>query len=325
MLPEPVLRRLLDRLDGAPRLEDGRWEGWEVRRIDGGRNSLLYRAVAPGHDLAIKFAMDDWRDRVGREYNSLAALRRAGLDVAPEPVLLDRTRYSTPLVVQTWLAGDKATVPDGDDGWAGLAQHLAHVHRVTPRTTGVQLPTCTVYARTAEEARERVWDQLAFIPDPARPAGLCALFHRLETAEFPDWPPSPVTLCRLDNNLDNYIRRPGTWASVDWEYSGWGDPAFDVANLVTHVSWIDVPQKRWGSFVDRYCALVDDDTAPVRIRAYCQILVVWWAARLARYLYEIPNGKDRRLVDWPAGWQADIEAKYAHYVALAQQVGGERT
>jgi thiamine kinase-like enzyme len=140
----------------------------------------------------------------------------------------------------------------------------------------------------------------------------------LEAARFPAWQNPPVTLCRLDNNIENYIRRPGLWASVDWEYSGWGDPAFDVANLVTHVALMDVPPSRWDWFVDSYCDLVEDTTAPLRIQVYCEILPVWWAARLARYLYELPRGRDRRLAAWPAGWQADIEAKYAHYMGLAE-------
>jgi thiamine kinase-like enzyme len=130
-----------------------------------------------------------------------------------------------------------------------------------------------------------------------------------------------VTLCRLDNNLDNYIRRPGswpgTWASVDWEYSGWGDPAFDVANLVTHVALKDVPAARWDWFVDRYCASVEDKTAPLRIGVYRQVMLAWWPIRLARYLYELPAGKDERLVAWPDGWREDIEAKYEYYLDLA--------
>lgn len=107
---------------------------------------------------------------------------------------------------------------------------------------------------------------------------------------------------------------------MDWEYSGWGDPAFDVANLMTHVAFKDVPPARWNWFVDRCCGLMADATAAVRIRAYHEIMLVWWCARLARYLYEFPRGLDERLAAWPAGWQVDIEAKYEHYLGLAEAV-----
>jgi thiamine kinase-like enzyme len=148
---------------------------------------------------------------------------------------------------------------------------------------------------------------------------LQALLHRLEGRQFPKWSPAPVTLCRLDNNVANYIRRPGLWASVDWEYSGWGDPAFDLANLVTHVAYLDVPAARWGWVGEAYCDLVEDEEARVRIQAYREILLVWWAGRLARYLHEIPSGQDERLASWPDGWQADIRAKFERYVQLSEE------
>jgi thiamine kinase-like enzyme len=130
-----------------------------------------------------------------------------------------------------------------------------------------------------------------------------------------------VTLCRLDNNITNYVQRAGRWASVDWEYSGWGDPAFDVANLLTHVAYVDISASRRASAASLYCDLAQDEPALIRIQTYCQILEVWWTLRLARYLYELPRGLDRRLVDWAPGWQADIDAKYRHYLRLAGVAG----
>lgn len=311
------LRRLLNYLDGEPGPDDGHWSDWQIRRIGGGRNNLLYRAAGPGADLAIKFTCADTWDRAGREYSALALLRQAGLDVAPEPVLLDRTNYRQPVVVQTWLSGDVGLVPRTDDDWDGVVRHLAYVHSITPLVTDAQLPPCTIDARSPEQGKERVREQLAFLPEEAQPERLRALVEGLEAIEFPEWDSAPVSLCRLDNNIANYVRRPGVWASVDWEYSGWGDPAFDVANLITHVALMDVPAGRWAWFVDRYCTLVSDETARLRIKVYRQIMLVWWAVRLARYLHEIPAGTDRRLAAWPEGWRADIEAKYAYYLPVA--------
>jgi hypothetical protein len=79
---------------------------------------------------------------------------------------------------------------------------------------------------------------------------------------------------------------------------------------MTHIAYLEVPSWRWDWVLDAYCALVDDATASLRIQAYCTILTVWWVARLARYLYEIPRGLDRRLVSWSPGWQEDLGAKY---------------
>jgi aminoglycoside phosphotransferase (APT) family kinase protein len=313
------LRSLLDHLAGGTRREDGRWREWQITPIAGGRNNLLYRATSPDADLAIKFTVRDERDRAGREYGALAALRAAGLAIAPEPILLDRSGYGQPVVVQSWLEGEVTAAPPAtDDEWQRLAQHLAGVHTVTPGRVQQELPWTTINANTAEEGRRRVREQADRIPAEAQPAALRALLARFEASRFPEWPPAPVTLCRLDNNITNYIRRRGPWASVDWEYSGWGDPAFDVANLLTHVTVQEAAASRRTSFAGCYCSLAADESAAVRIRVYYDILVVWWAARLARFLYEIPRGQDQRLAEWPAGWQADYEAKYERYLRLAE-------
>lgn len=325
---EPALRRLLDYLNGEPGagaspLAEHEIAGWRIRRIDGGRNNLLYRATGPAGDVAVKFTRDDGRDRAGHEYMALIALRRTGLDVAPRALLLDRTTYRQPVVVQSWLAGEVGRMPRTDDDWEGVVRHMVDVHRVTPAVTDVPLPPCAIDVRTARQGQEMVGQQLAMLPEGAQPGPLRALVRRLVAAEFPEWPAAPVTLCRLDNNIANYIRppgrRPGAWASVDWEYSGWGDPAFDVANLVTHVALKDVPAARWDWFVARYCALVEDETAPQRIGVYRQVMLAWWPVRLARYLYEIPAGRDERLAAWPEGWRKDIKAKYEHYLRLADR------
>lgn len=312
---------LLDYLASGDWRGEGGWRDWQIAPITGGRNNLLYRALGPHGDLVLKFTVRDERDRVGREYGALTALRQAGLAVAPVPILLDRTSYDQPVVVQTWLEGVVSDTPPATDGeWQEMAQHLASVHAVRPDRTRLKLPWATINANTAEQARQRVWQQVAHIPGNAQPASLRVLLHRFEVARFPEWPRAPVTLCRLDNNITNYIRRPGRWASVDWECSGWGDPAFDVANMIVHVAYKDVPIWRWRWIQDTYCDLVDDASAHLRIPTYCKILLVWWAARLARYLYQLPRGQDQRLVDWPADWQADIEAKYEHYLGLAEDV-----
>jgi thiamine kinase-like enzyme len=315
---ERHVRRLLEYLAGTGCDGGTTWEGWRITRIAGGRNNLVYRARGSGGDLAIKFAVPDECDRAGREYGALTVLRQAGLSVAPEPVLLDRGSYAQPVVVQSWLDGEVNDEPPATTAeWHRLLEHLAFVHTVTPDKTSLNLKKSRLHASSAMEAKEVVQRQVARIPERRQDPGLQALLERLQAAQFPDWPVPPVALCRLDNNITNYVRRPGLWASVDWEYSGWGDPAFDVANLLTHVAYMEVPTSRWEAFAAVYCSLVPDATAFLRIQAYCQILLVWWVARLACYLYELPRGLDRRLADWPAGWQEDIGARYRYYLQLA--------
>src|SRR6185295_4315285 len=116
---------------------------------------------------------------------------------------------------------------------------------------------------------------------------------------------------------NNMIRRPGDWASVDWENSGWGDPAFELADAMAHPAYAGVSGARWEWAIDVYCRLVGDPAAATRIATYYPLMLAWWAARLARMLYEVPRGLDRRLVERPHGWEEEMRGKYKHYLELA--------
>ena len=143
-------------------------------------HNLLYRAIGPRDDLTCKSTIHDQRDRAGHEYGALSALRQAGLQLAPEPLLLDRSSYAQPVVVQTWLQGEVSAAPPATMAdWQSLLQHQALVHTVTPDNTGVMLPYAAVVARDAEEGRERVRQQVGLLPDPGglvgRPAGMLSV------------------------------------------------------------------------------------------------------------------------------------------------------
>jgi aminoglycoside phosphotransferase (APT) family kinase protein len=322
-MPEPerehLIRPLLDYLASGDHQADGQWQDWRIARITGGQNNLLHRASGPLGDLVIKFTMRDWRDRAGREYNALSALHQAGLAIAPKPVLLDRHRYAQPVVVQTWLEGEVSAVPPTTEAeWRRLLQHFAAIYTVTPKTTGVKLQVAVLNADSVASCKRIVRRELARIPRKARPAPLCALVHRFEKCRFPDCSDAPASLCRADNNILNVIRRPGLWASVDWEYSGWGSPAFEMANLITHPAYVDVPSSQWDRAIETYCEMVKDSSTAAHIRTYWKMLLIWWVARFARYLYEVPRGLDKRLVTRPSDWQADVQAKYEHYLDWAE-------
>ena len=235
---EQELRALLDHLATGQLHEGEGYRGWGITPTMAGWNNLLYRVTGPGGDLVIKFVIRDRRDRAGREYHALLALRQAGLSLAPVPILLDRRRYPQPVVVQTWLEGPvSADPPAGDAEWERLLEHLAAVHSVTPESTSVALRRGVVDARTAEEGRTLVRRQMARLPLEDRPSSLQALMRRFEMMTFPCWSRVAPVLCRVDENIFNVVRRPGAWASGDWENAGWGDPAFDVAQLMTHPAY----------------------------------------------------------------------------------------
>jgi phosphotransferase family enzyme len=314
----PSFHALLDYLAASDPVE-GEWRDWRIARVAGGANNLLFRARNEQHDLAIKFAIRDDRDRAGREYAALLALQHAGLALAPAPLWLEHERYAQPVVVQSWLEGDViAAPPAGDLEWGRLLDHYLAIHDVTPERINFALQPAVINMRSAADGLRMLSRQLAYIPAPARPAGLRALVRQVERMPVPEWSAAPLGLCRVDPNTLNFVRRTGAWASVDWENSGWGDPAFEIVDLMTHPAYAGVPAARWEWLIEVYRERRGDPGAAMRIQVYYKLMLAWWVARLARMLYEVPRGGDQRLARRPDGWVADAQAKYERYLALAR-------
>jgi thiamine kinase-like enzyme len=305
------IRLLLDALDHPHTHNAVSDSGWKVTRIEGGANNLLYRAAREREDLAVKFCIRDERDRAGREFSTLTALREAGLDLAPEPLLLDRERYSQPVVVQNWIEGKALTgPPETEAEWRLLLDYFAALHTVTPDRTSLSLPTAFLNMNRAEEGKRLIRQQRTLFPEEAQPDALRLMAQRIEEKRFPEWPEPPVVLCHADSNGLNFLRHEDGWAAVDWEYSGWGDGAFEIADMRTHPFYADVDDLRWEWVIAAYAALREDGGAPIRIHAYTQLLNAWWAVRLARMLYEIPRGLDPRLVERPEGYMDYLQDKF---------------
>jgi aminoglycoside phosphotransferase (APT) family kinase protein len=312
------LRLLLDYLAVSTPASVADWQEWHITPIGGGANNRLFRATSEQADLAIKFTIRDARDRAGREYQALQALAASGLDIAPRAVLLDRDRYDLPVVVQTWLAGESISSPPATDAdWQALLAHFVAAHTLTPTSVTCALPAAVLTMENAAAGRQRIAEQVVRLPLVEQPAALREIIGRLERARFPDWPTPPLALTRCDANISNFVRRPDAWASVDWEYSGWGDPALDITDLLTHPAYQPLPDARREWVIAHYSAMRDDATIALRIRVYTCLMLVWWVVRFARLRYETPRGLDNRLVNRPADWQATFEAHLADYARAA--------
>lgn len=312
----PTFMDLLQHLDSARPQSPSTWRNWTITPITGGANNLLYRITSDAGDYAVKFTLRDARDRAGREAAALRALREAGLEIAPVLVLLDRDRYAQPVVVQTWLAGQALSGPPQSDGaWQALLEHYGAIHSVTPaRTTEALAPGfLNVSSGTAGQALVRA--HAALLPPDAWPPSLRETVAWLDAWSPPTWPTPPRTLVRVDSNWRNFVHGPQGLQSVDWENSGWGDPAFELAELMVHPAYEGVAQSRWDWFISAYAAQHSDPTLAVRVRTYTVILLAWWLVRWARYLYEVPRGLDPRLVERADDWQAQAERHYHRYQA----------
>lgn len=316
-----LLHPLLTFLDQDKPAEGMAWHDWQVVPVAGGANNRLYWASHPLGAVAIKFTIRDDLDRAGREFLVLSTLALLDTTIAPHALWLDHSSYSYPVVVQTWMDGPTASTPPADeDEWQRLLEHLATIHSLTPDIAGVALPRAVVDAEHIRAGKPVVMQQAALIPEPEQPASLQMLVRRLEDLSIPTWSNPPRVLCRADPNCTNFIRRPDRWVSVDWEYSGWSDPACELADVMAHPAYRTVPASRWEWFVETYCAIVGDPTVAERVPFYHRVLVVWWAARYARVLYQSSQGVQRKLVEHKPGYAARARAKYEQYLELADRL-----
>ena len=106
-----------------------------VRRIRGGANNALYRVDVGGQSFACKLCVDDERRRAAREYGALDVLRRAGLDIAPQPVWLDESHrlFPYPAVAYVWLRGEPMYPPVTAEQLAALLATVQSSHSIRMR------------------------------------------------------------------------------------------------------------------------------------------------------------------------------------------------
>lgn len=297
--------------------EDGRFQAHTYQKISGGANNILYKIVGEDGTFAVKFTLRDDRRRAWREFQALTVLQTHGLAIAAKPILLDESSYAQPVVVQEWLDGEVTAVPPQTDAaWRQLVAHYATLAKITPHHTGIEMEMAVINFNSVASGLNAIQQQCALVPPDAQPEALEPLLQAARRLPL-DGPPAPLALCRVDANTLNFIRRPDVWASVDWENSGWGDPAFEIADLMTHPQYMAVSADWWDWVMNLYAELCGDDTAVTRIHAYYPLMLIWWVARLARALYEIPRGQDERLAPRDPDWQQQGEQKLAYYIQRA--------
>lgn len=312
-----MYRPLLDYLAAAEPAYDSFFGEWHISPIRGGTNNRLYRARSLHGDFAVKFTLRDDRDRAAREFNTLRLLRAQGLVMAPQAVLLERDVYRQPVVVQTWVDGVQRGVPADDAAWRTLLELYAHLHSLTPERVEAGLPEAILTASSAAQAVQRVREQAQRLPAGVLSAEAADLIGRLDGQAFPVWDVPPRALLRTDPNPDNFIRRDERLYAVDWENSGWGDPAFEIADLLSHAGYMDVPADRKDWIAAAYASMVGQPDVVTRVNTYHTVLLVWWVVRFERYLYEIPRQLDNRLVERPANWRQEALRKRAYYIEQA--------
>ena len=307
-------------------------------RVSGGGNNALYRVEAGGRFYACKLCVADERRRAAREYGALGLLRAAGLDIAPQPLWLDEscTILPYPTVVYRWLPGEplgpslthgqlvavlesvqqmhalrpcdyeRFDLPAAWLQWFDFAPYLARLRDMLNQYG----PWLRTTASDGQDLRERL----------ARLVERCAVTFATTPVD-PGRGRFPLGLCRADQNLANGIwGEDGRLRWVDWEYSGWGDPALDLAELRWHaaLAGLDPAQHAW--LRDHYRRPADDATFDERLVVWDRFVVTHWPFLVLRRLWSEYNGPDRVRLSQLEGEPAALRARLVHFIERAERL-----
>ena len=320
---------------GADTWTDGRLA---VCRVAGGANNALYRVETGGRWYACKLCVADERRRAAREYGALRLLQAAGLDLAPQPVWLDESCSVVPFptVVYRWVAGEPLGSLPTDGQLAALLESYHHIHSLRQQDLkDFDLPSAWFhwfdFTPYLEELRGFLADYGTWLAT-SEPGG-CELRDRLarlvedctavltNAAVDPGRGRFPLRLCRVDPNLANGIwGTDGRLRWVDWEYSGWGDPALDLAELRWHAGLAELSPAQHAGLREGYRRPDDDPDFEKRVAAWDRLLATRWPFLILRWLWCEHHGPDRVRLTWPRADVAGLRSRLVRFIERAERV-----
>ncbi len=268
------------------------------------QSNRLYDLRAAGrHFIAKEYLKpDELETAPAREFQALHRL--AELDIAPRPIFYDPGL--APVVVYEFMAGEMWNRQRPSPAQLGqLAALFAQLHSIS--TEG--LWTSRAYEQTLAARKMGIkasfqgyaaWAETAPHLQPL--VEICdglLLKYDLIAQELADYRP-PLTFCRLDSRFANVIARPGgRLGLVDWEDSGLGDPALDLADLRMAANQEDLLDGvGWEALIRPYLATraSQDPTLERRLKLYVGILAIfWWGLLLPVGVQKAQNGQ---LASW---------------------------
>jgi thiamine kinase-like enzyme len=199
------------------------WRGHEptITPIEAGRTNRNYRVEVGSATFFLRLSHEDTAllgiDRVA-EYE--AALAAAASGVGPE-VVAHLPEHGC--LITAWVAGEP--LAEGDMEQESV---LADVVRVVSTIhAGPALPATFDAFRIVEAYRRMSVERGVPIPEAYGPAHAHA--ERIEAAFARA--PVPARPCHNDLLSDNFLKGTDGFWLVDYEYSGMGDPFFDLGNL----------------------------------------------------------------------------------------------
>jgi hypothetical protein len=258
-----------------------------VREEWQGSDNLLWRlgvasngAQEPVADTVLKMYMEAGWVRGRREYEAQQLFSPLGL--APQPLWFDRDAELLPRQVVGYAYVDGSPPDMADPGvQAAVAQAIARVHatdaaelaRVSPNPMGFK-----TFWTLLQENIATVSTDLAPFPDLVR--GMTELqtaASALAAEAAPLWANATPTPIHGEFSPENTLITPRGVTFVDWELSGLGDPALEVARFAQGHLVETATREQW---LATYLAAFNPPQMAERIALYRMLLPIEWLCLL---------------------------------------------
>lgn len=312
--------------------------GVTVRRVAGGANNAVYRVEVASEQFACKLCVDDGRQRAGREYGALRLLQGVGPDLAPEPLWLDESRSVVPYpaVAYRWMRGTPLGPNPTAQQLAALIDSIQRLHDIKPGDAGdVGLRDAWFhwfdFAPYLDELKALHSEYGAWLESVdaegrqlrgrlTRLVENCSTFVAGSQAN-PSREGVPLRLCRVDPGLANALWcDDGRLRWVDWEYSGWGDPALDLADLRWHAALDGLSSTEHGRLRDSYRRPIGDTGFEERLAVWDRLIATRWAFLILRWLRSAREGPDRERLTQPENDGTALRAQMIRFIRRAEAI-----
>ncbi|MSP13461.1 MAG: hypothetical protein EXR62_10965 [Chloroflexi bacterium] len=294
--------------------------------------------------MPVNFASSMSGQRAFREYRTLKLLHLLDLDIAPQPLWFDPSCsiLPFPVVMYAWLDGDPLPSIPSRDQLAAVCATFQTFHAIRPDTLPTALASQDLGIQPAwfhwfsfepylRELHKFVNDYGPWLssnePDGPellsrllRLVDLCSTFVR-DTQAQPGPGNFPLCLCRVDPNLANTL-----WGAdarlrwIDWEYSGWGDPAFELADLRWHASTATITGSDHAWLRQTYRAPAADPDFWLRLAVWDRLIATRWPFLVLRSLWTLSHGPDRVRLTHAPGDPIELRHRLIQFISRAEHL-----
>ncbi len=316
-----------------------------ISRANPSLNDAVYRVNTPQGLFGCKIYLADERRRIYREWSTLRILDQHSLPLAPLPIEIDDslTVVPSPVIVMSWVQGrafnhQRLTPPMLHE----LIFALQKVHSIGPRHTTFDLPSAWAqpvsFLSLSQTLTARLQNYLAWQQEAsAGPLRVSAqglldlrLRRQLETvvaaaaslaahaAQLPQTL-APVLIRGETVLADVFWTDENQICLVDWDGSGWGDPAYDLAALRWHPQNQVLGARLWDVMRALYVPPPLDDAFSQRLRAWEMLLPCDWCLRSLQSLLDAAQPlRNPGVTPTPESLARNIRLRFDRYLSAAE-------